>query len=324
MPDDQVTPANVIPLALDEIGAARAQLGERIVTTPTQIALHPALQELVASGQLFLKLEHFQVTGSFKARGALLNVDALTEDQRSRGVTAISAGNHAIAVAYAARAAGTTARIVMTSSANRLRVEACRHYGADLVFAPDIHRGFELVQEIETREGRTLLHPFEGRTTALGTATVGWELGQQVPDLDAVIVPVGGGGLCAGVASAVKLLQPACRVFGVEPFGADSMWRSFGAGRPMAIDSVDTIADSLGAPYAMPVSFELCRRNVDAIVRVSDGDLRESMRLLAEAAKLAVEPAAAASLAALAGPLRSELAGLRVALIVCGSNIDVA
>jgi threonine dehydratase len=137
-------------------------------------------------------------------------------------------------------------------------------------------------------------------------------------------VPIGGGGLCAGVASAVKLLQPNCRVYGVEPTGADSMHRSFAAGEPRAIERVATIADSLGAPYAMPISFELCRRNVDALALVTDEQLRDGMRLMQRDCKLAVEPAGAAAMAALLGPLRSELAGRRVALIVSGSNIDSA
>jgi threonine dehydratase len=137
-----------------------------------------------------------------------------------------------------------------------------------------------------------------------------------------VIVPIGGGGLCAGVAAAVKQLQPRCAVFGVEPVGADSMRRSFAAGSPQSIDAVRTIADSLGAPHAEPYSFALCQRFVDDLVLVDDDALREAMRLLLAEAKLAVEPAGAAATAALAGPLRSRLAGKRVALIVCGANID--
>jgi threonine dehydratase len=130
--------------------------------------------------------------------------------------------------------------------------------------------------------------------------------------------------LCAGVSSAVKLLNPACRVFGVEPEGADSMYRSFQAGEPRSIERVATIADSLGAPYALPISFEMCRRNVEEIVRVSDAQLRDAMRFLLRNAKLAVEPAGAAATAALRGPLKATLCGKRVALIVCGSNIDAA
>ena len=168
------------------------------------------------------------------------------------------------------------------------------------------------------------MHPFEGPRTALGTATLGLEFMEQVPDLDAVVVPIGGGGLCAGVAAAVKLARPGCRVIGVEPEGADSMRRSFAAGSPQAIDAVRTIADSLGAPHAAPYSFALCRRYVDELVTVDDDALRRAMVLLFASAKLAVEPAGAATTAALCGPLRESLDGRRVGLVVCGANIDPA
>lgn len=312
-------------LSLAEIQAAAQTLAGRVAVTPTHRLRGPPLDAaLGAQTQAFLKLELFQLTGTFKARAALLNALALSQEQRDRGVTAISAGNHAVAVAFAAASIGATAKVVMIASANALRIELCKSYGAEIVFAADAHSGFELVNRIAQEEGRTLIHPYEGRTTALGTATVGLEFMEQVPDLDAVIVPIGGGGLCAGIASAVKLLAPACQVFGVEPEGADSMYRSFAAGAPRSIERVATIADSLGAPYALPFSFELCRRNVDQLVRVSDDELRAAMKFLLLNAKLAVEPAAAAATAALLGPLREPLRGKRVGLIVCGSNIDVA
>jgi threonine dehydratase len=315
----------VTPLTLEEIGAAARALQDRILLTPIHQLTGPEVVAALGGGtEVFLKLELFQLTGTFKARAALLNAMSLTEAQRAQGVTAISAGNHAIAVAFAAQSVKTTAKVVMIASANPLRVELCRAYGAEVVFAPDAHRGFDQVRLIEKEENRTLLHPFEGRTTALGTATVGKELCEQVHGLDAVIVPIGGGGLCAGVASAVKLLARRCEVFGVEPEGADSMHRSFAAGEPRAIERVATIADSLGAPYALPISFELCRRNVDELVSVSDLELRAAMRFMLRNAKLAVEPAGAAAMAALLGPLRARLQGKRVACIVCGSNIDSA
>ncbi len=185
-----------------------------------------------------------------------------------------------------------------------------------------MHDAFALAQQLVDAEGRTMIHPFEGPLTALGTGTVGLELMQQVRGLEAVIVPVGGGGLCAGIAAAVKQIDAACRVFGVEPTGADAMARSFEAGHTVKLDKVDTIADSLGAPYTLPYSFGVCRRFVDRIVRVSDDDLREGMRHLFNDMKLVAEPAAAAATAALLGPLRGELDGKRVGLIVCGSNID--
>jgi threonine dehydratase len=237
-------------------------------------------------------------------------------------VTAVSAGNHAMAVAYAAGVLGTTAKVVMPRSANPFRVGRCRELGAEVDLVDDVHAAFSRVKQIEAEEGRTFVHPFEGPLTALGTATLGLELVEQVPDLEAVIVPIGGGGLCAGVAAAVKQARPACLVFGVEPEGADSMRRSLDAGSPQAIDRVRTIADSLGAPHAAPYSFELCRRYVDDVVLVDDDALRSAMLLMFSSAKLAVEPAGAAAAAALLGPLRERLAGRRVALVVCGANID--
>ena len=153
---------------------------------------------------------------------------------------------------------------------------------------------------------------------------MGAEFVRQVPGLEAVIVPIGGGGLCAGVSAAVKLLAPGCKVYGVEPEGADSMRRSFAAGSVQSIERVNTIADSLGAPYALPITFSLCRRFVDDLVLISDDQIRAAMRLLLEDAKLAVEPAGAAATAALLGPLRERVAGKKVGIIVCGANIDAA
>jgi len=170
-------------------------------------------------------------------------------------------------------------------------------------------------------EGRTFVHPFEGPRTALGTATLGYEFLRQTGQLDAIFVPIGGGGLCAGVAAAVKQLQPRCKVYGVEPNGADSMHRSFAAGAPQKIERVATIADSLGAPYAMPYSYALCKRYVDELVRIDDEELCRAMALLFADAKLAVEPAGAAATAAML-QRRTDLDGLRVGVIVCGANVS--
>lgn len=310
---------------LDAIRATRARLGDLVVTTPVRRWDDPALERETAPGtRVFLKEELFQRTGTFKPRGALAVMLELSRDALARGVTAVSAGNHAIAVAYAAQATGSTAKVVMPKTANPFRVAKCRALGAMVELVEDVHRAFARVKQIEEEEGRTFVHPFEGPRTALGTATLGLELVEQVPELEAVIVPIGGGGLCAGVAAAVKLARPDCRVYGVEPEGADSMRRSFAAGSPQAIEAVRTIADSLGAPHAAPYSFALCRRYVDDLVLVSDDALRRAMLLLFSSAKLAVEPAGAAATAALCGPLRERLAGRRVALVVCGANIDAA
>ncbi len=310
---------------LDAIRATRARLGSRIVRTAVRRLEDDAFAAIVGAGTtVVLKQELFQRTGSFKPRGALAVMLDLDAQALARGVTAVSAGNHAMAVAYAARALGTTAKVVMPKTANAFRVAGCRALGAELELVDDVHAAFARVREIQQAEGRSFVHPFEGPKIALGTATLGLELMEDAPELDAVVVPIGGGGLAAGVAAAVKQLRPQTRVFGVEPMGADSMHRSFAAGSPQAIDAVRTIADSLGAPHAEPYSFALVRRFVDELVLVDDDQLRAAMALLFRSAKLAVEPAGAAATAALCGPLRETLRGLKVGLVVCGANIDEA
>jgi threonine dehydratase len=309
--------------SVQSIRALRDRLGDRVVRTPT--IRWPALEEIVGNDtRIFGKLELLQHTGTFKARGALAILTGLTREQRKAGVTAVSAGNHAIATAYAAHSVGTSAKIVMISTANPARIEACRNYGAELVFTSDIHEAFEIAARIQKEEGRFLVHPFEGPEVATGTGMVGVEICEQCPDFDAIIVPIGGGGLMAGISNAVRRLRPATEIIGVEPQGADSMHRSFAAGEPQSIDKVATVADSLGAPFALPYSFALCRDNVDRLVRVSDRQLRLAMGVLFKAAKLAVEPACAAATAALLGPLRENLQAKTVVLIFCGSNIDWA
>jgi threonine dehydratase len=319
-----MTEASACP-SLDAIRAARERLGGRVRETPVWSWRGDAIDRAAgAAMQVFLKLELFQYTGTFKVRGALLNAMALSADAKQRGVTAVSAGNHAIAVAFAARAVGTTAKVVMPKTANPARVALCRAYGAGVVLTDDVFAAFAEVKRIERDEGRTFIHPFEGELTVLGTATVGYELCNQIERLDAVIVPVGGGGLIAGIACAVKQTQPRCKVYGVEPEGADSMARSLAAGSPQKLNHVNTIADSLAAPYALPYSFGVARQFVDEIVTVRDAAMQRAMALLFTDMKLAVEPAGAAATAALCGPLRERLDGKRVALVVCGTNIDLA
>ena len=309
---------------MDEIRTAYGQIADHVLVTPAVEWPGTELAKLLApQTRVTAKLELLQRTGSFKARGALLNMLGLNSEQRARGITAVSAGNHAIAAAWAAQMVGVSAKIMMINTANPRRVELANSFGAEIVMAGSAHEAFAMADELVATEGRTLVHPFEGRVTALGTATVGLEFLEQAPTLDAVIVPIGGGGLIAGISAAVKLMNANCQVFGVEPVGADSMHRSFAAGEPQSIEKVATIADSLGAPYAMPFTFALARANVDDLVLVTDAEMRAAMRTTFLDAKLAVEPAGAAALAALVGPLRDQLAGKHVGLIVCGSNIDM-
>jgi len=308
-----------------EIAEARRELDPYVVETPVHRWRGPRLDEIAGDKtEVVLKLELLQRTGSFKARPALLNILRLAPEALKRGVTAVSAGNHAIAVSYAAQRLGASAKVVMMKSANPFRVAACKRHGAEVILAEDVHAAFAKVKEIEAGEGRAFIHPFEGRITVLGDATLGLEWARQVPDMDAVIIPIGGGGLAAGISLALKQLQPNCQVFGVEPEGADTMHRSFAAGRPEKADKVTTIADSLAPPFALPYSFGVCRRFVDELVKIDDDAMKRAMSLLFAEVKLAVEPAGAAATAALAGPLRDRLKGKRVGVIVCGSNIDGA
>jgi len=308
--------------SLAEVRDTARRLQGKILETPVWRWQTGVAEEQFAGGEVWLKLELFQKTGTFKLRGALNCIEALDEAARRRGIVAVSAGNHAIAAAYAARLAGCSAKVVMPQHASPARIAACRELGAEVLLMPDVHQAFARGREIERDEARTMLHPYEGPLTAQGTATVGLELMAQVPQLDAVVVPMGGGGLCAGIAAAVKQINPACAVYGAEPFGADALYRSFASGQPEALERVDTVADSLGAPYAMPYSFGVCRRFVDEVVRVSDDEICLAMLNLFRDAKLVAEPAAAVATAALFGPLRERLAGKRVGVLVCGSNID--
>jgi threonine dehydratase len=312
---------------IEAIRANRARLGDLVVTTPIRQLVDDAVAAAVGPAtKVWLKEELFQRTGSFKPRGALSVMLDLDKDALARGVTGVSAGNHAIALGYSARILGTTAKVVMPKSANAFRVQLCRELGTEVVLVDNVTEAFARVKEIEADEGRTFVHPYEGPKTALGTASVGMEFIDQTREagetLDALIVAAGGGGLTGGVACAVKQMSPATTVYVVEPEGADTMHRSFAAGSPQSIDAVRTIADSLGAPRCEPYSFALNKQFVDEVVLVSDDQIRDAMRLLFRSAKLVVEPAGAAALAALMYPLRDRLEGKTVGLVVCGANID--
>lgn len=311
------------PPTLAEIEATRARIAPYVLETPILPYYGSSLSRRLSAGtEPVLKLELFQRTGSFKARGAVNVMLSLSDTERSRGVVAASAGNHAMATAYAANVLGISAKVAMPKSSNPFRVARCRGFGADIVFADHVGELFELVETIQRDEGRAMVHPFEGPRTFEGTATVGWEIGRDAPDLDAVIVPVGGGGLISGIASAIKQLKPDCAVFGVEPAGAQGMTLSLAAGAPLDKVTVNTIADSLGAPHHRAGSFALVQRFVDDMVTVEDQEMIDAMALMFGDLKLAVEPAGAAALAALLGPLKSRLAGKRVGIVVCGTNID--
>ncbi|MEO1398055.1 MAG: pyridoxal-phosphate dependent enzyme [Pseudomonadota bacterium] len=306
------------------IEAAAQELAGRIVATPT-LTLNTArlAHRLPESADVHMKLELFQQAGSFKARGVLLAIDAMSNAEKEAGVTAVSAGNHALATAWGAGNAGLSAKVVMMKSADPVRVAGCEALGAEVVLADDVTAAFETVEQLVRDEGRTMLHPFESPYMTLGAATCGLELARAVEHLDVAIIPVGGGGLLSGMATAIRRLFPDCKVIGVEPFGADSLFRSFETGAPVHLDGVNTIADSLGAPMSLPDSFAIARSHVDRIIRIEDDLMRQTMKDMLDALKLLAEPACAASLAAACGPLKAELEGKQVGVIACGSNIGL-
>lgn len=302
-----------------------AALAGRLHRTPVWAWDTPIKRKLLGEdGGVVFKLELFQRTGSFKARGALTVMDHFTAEEKTRGVVAGSGGNHGIAVAFAAHSAGTSAVITVPRSINPFRLEAIKAYGAKIVQVGDMGEALDEMRRIAQAEGRAIMHPFENPLITLGTGTMGYEFLNQIPDLDILIVPIGGGGLASGCAAAVKQMRPACRVFGVEPKEANSMFLSLQAGKPLALSSPPrSIADSLCSPRAESYSFSLCQKYLDDVVLVDDDEIRAAMRLLFEDMKLAVEPAGATATAGLLYPLKERCRGAKTGILLCGSNIDI-
>lgn len=310
---------------IQNLAAMRAALAERVIRTPV-IALQgskiaPLLPQDTA---MCMKLELFQHTGSFKARGALLGVDGLNDEQRKNGVATFSGGNHALAVSWASRQCGVSAKVIMPQTADPIRISGCEEMGAEVILTDDIASASEILQEIANAESRTILHPFNDVNMAYGAASCGAEFIEDMPEADVFIIPVGGGGLIAGMAAAIKHFNPAIKVIGVEPQGANSLRRSFLSGRPESLDKVQTIADSLGAPSALAESFQLARANVDQVIEIEDKVMSQTMLQMRDRLNLFVEPACAASLGAALGPLRAEIEGQRVGVLACGSNISAS
>jgi threonine dehydratase len=301
------------------LSAAREVLTGRLRRTP--IVAWPD-DELGSSngGELLLKLEVLQHAGCFKTRGALLHLLSLDSSERARGVVTASAGNHAACVSFAAHVAGASAKVVVPRTASPSRLEICRRYGAEVIVTDNIHAAFDEMSRVCTAEGRTVIHPFDSSFMVLGAAVLAAELVEQLGQLDAVVVAVGGGALCGGIAAAMRLLAPSCDVYGVEPRNADKMCRSLETGTPQRLEGV-TVADSLAAPGATARTLALCRM-ARAVVRVEETQIIEALRALFTTMKLAVEPAAAAALAGVRGPLQTQLAGKRVAVVLCGTNIS--
>jgi len=301
---------------LDAIRQAARDLDGRIHRTP--MLTSSALNDHFAA-DLVLKAELFQKTGSFKVRGLLTKLLRLSAAERERGVVTVSAGNAAGALAWAARDAGVPATVVMTTTAVPAKVAAARGYGATVELVEgDLMAAYERIRD---ERGLTGVHPFDDEDVITGHGSLGLELLADRPDLAAVLVPVGGGGLISGVATAVKLLKPDIRVIGIEPEQADVVSRSLAAGEPQRLLTARSIADGLAAPVCGTRNLPLIQQYVDEVVRVGEEALLEATRLVMSRTKLALEPAAAAPFAALLeGSV--QLTGVTAA-VVSGGNLDV-
>ncbi|MCY4255406.1 MAG: pyridoxal-phosphate dependent enzyme [Gammaproteobacteria bacterium] len=312
------------PPSLSEIRAYREQVRDRLVRTPVHEWRGTEIRRRAPDLRISMKFELLQMTGTFKARGALAWMRSLPKEQLRKGVTAVSAGNHAIAVSWAAHVMGAPAHVVIISPANPARIEQARAWGAKVELSDNAEAAFQRVSNIEREQGKVLVHPFEGHSIAIGTGALGMEWLEQASDMDALVVPVGGGGLVAGIAAAVKRIRPEIRVFGAEPVRADSMFQSLARNKPAQARRRDSIADSLSAPNAREYSFALAQRYMDGLGQVSDDEIRAAMRLILRELKMMVEPACATATAAALGPLRERLRNKHVGVLLCGSNIDLA
>lgn len=314
-------------LTYPDLAAFQAQakiLHEHLRLTPIQSWESPTKDAFVGTAcQPVLKLELFQKAGSFKARGALTVVSRMSEEEKERGIVAGTGGNHGVAVALAAKAYNVDAKVIVPKTINAMRLKAIKDLGASVMQVDNIADVLNEMYKIAEEENRTVVHPFESENITLGTGTLGAEFIEQVPDLDAVIIPIGGGGLASGVACAIKQAKPDCIIYGVEPVGANTMSVAFETGKTGLLEGgPKSIADSLSAPYSAPYSYSVCRKFIDEIVLIDDIEMRRAMKILFEDLKLAVEPAGAATTAALIGPLKDKCAGKKVGLIICGANID--
>ncbi|HEY8164093.1 MAG TPA: threonine/serine dehydratase [Gemmatimonadaceae bacterium] len=306
-------------IPLDAIRDAAQRTGSYLHRTPT---LSSRTLGDRAGIRLDLKCESFQKTGSFKPRGALNIVLALSAEQRARGLVTVSAGNHAQAVAWAAKVVGVPCAVVMPADAPRSKMDAVRGYGATIVAHPDRATLFDRLREEEARTGARFVHPFDDPVGIAGAGTVGLEIVEQVPDVECVVVPIGGGGLMSGVACAVKALRPECRVVGVELEAGPGMTPALAAGKTVPVKRPSTLADGLTPPFVGEIAVEVAQQALDDLVLVTEEEIMEAMRELLVRAKLFVEGSGAAATAALLGGKVRVQGGGRVVSIISGGNAD--
>ncbi len=272
---------------------------------------------------IYIKCENLQVTGAFKLRGAYTKISSLSPEERKRGIVAASSGNHAQGVSLAARMLGIPATICMPDGAPISKVEGTKQNGAKVVQVPGVYDdAYEKAMQLVAEQGCTFIHPFNDERIITGQATLGLEIMEKLPDAEVVFVPIGGGGIASGVATAVKLINPDCKVYGVEPVGANCMQESLRLGKIEKLKEVHTMADGTAVKQPGNFTFEACRKYLDGIVTVTEEELATAMLLLLEKHKLVAEGAGALSVAAAMFP-KVDLRGKKTVCIISGGNADV-
>jgi len=306
-------------LTLADIRAAHARIADKIHRTPV---LTSATLDALCGAQLFFKCENFQKIGAFKARGATNAVFALTDAEAANGVATHSSGNHAAALARAARLRGIPAHIVMPSNAPKTKIESVRRNGGIIVFCePTLVAREAACAKIIAETGARLVHPFDDYAVMAGQGTATLELLEQAAELDLIIVPVGGGGLLCGTAVAAKGARPGIRVIAAEPAGADDAARSFAAGRIIPLEKASTVADGLRTSLGER-NFPLIRQHVDEVVTVSEESIVAAMRRIWEVLKIIIEPSCAVPYAAIMEQ-KIDVSGKRMGIILTGGNVDL-
>ena len=307
-------------LTLKDIEAARQTIGDAISLTPCQ---YSGFLSRLTGAQVYLKLENLQNTGSFKIRGALHKLSTLSPEEQRGGVIAASAGNHAQGVARAALQLGIRATILMPEATPITKVEATKFAGAEVILQGEtFDDAMSMARTLAAERGLTMIHPFDDPAVIAGQGTIGLEMLQQLPELGAVVVPVGGGGLISGIAVALKSLRPTIRIIGVEADQAASAVRSRQAGQVVALDAIKTIADGIAVKRVGDLTFALMQQYVDDLVTVSDEDIAAAILIYMERIRVVAEGAGAASLAALVSH-KVKLDGVCTGVVVSGGNIDV-
>ncbi len=311
---------NRLSISLADVLAARERVRGAIYYSPCP---HSQMLSALTGQQIYLKLENLQMTGSFKERGALNRIALLTPEQAARGVVAASAGNHAQGVAYHATKRGIRALIVMPLATPLVKVTATRGFGAEVVlYGANYDEACEEATRLCATERMTFIHPFDDAVVMAGQGTIGLELLEQIPQLEAVVVPIGGGGLIGGIACAIKESRPEIRVIGVQTSRLPSMLVAREAGHPVTVEPATTIADGIAVRRAGDVTLPVVERYVDEIVTVEEDEIASAILVLLEREKTLAEGAGAAALAALLQK-KTSLNGAHTAVIVGGGNIDV-